>query len=712
MSQGSPLQDENGSWTPVHFQGSNDMKTRLNLAFLLRTCMLVALAVSASALGGAAAAAPSGPDSYWNPLTVNVNLGGEPLTVDPALWEDTTSANVIEQLFIGLVDLDDETAEPVPELATSWTVSPNGLVYNFTLRSDALWTDGRVITAGDVRYGILRSLNPATASPLAFELSIIKNAEGYNNGSITDPNQVGVKALDDTHLEITLEHPASYVLSILAMPVARPMPQWAIDAWGTAWTDPAHIVTSGPYRLKEWVHGDHITLEKYWQFWADDQVQIERINAWMVDEATAWSKYLAGDLDTVPVPLSATLTPELLEQVHMQPGTCNYYYGFSLSQAPFNQLLVRQAFAAATNRQGLVDTVLHGVPEPALTFTPPGIFGHVDGAAEGVGIPYDPTQAQAWLAAAGYPGGAGLPPITLWYNTGASHQAIAQYIADNWQTDLGVNVSLSSLAWPLPYLDELEKGTMQVWRLGWCMDYPDAYNFLHDGLEPRSKFGNWNNASYDSLLNQALSEPDPDARKALYKQAEEILVETDAVLIPLYYTANVIATKPYLERTYPVGGQPDVATWRISTSATIEAATGGTLTSHLGDTVIDIPANAIANVINITISSVSRQRAVGPVTGIGHMFDVTAVFTPSGDPAVLEPGKTYNLTVYYTDQERGPVKEDTLALYSWDGANWVKEPSSVVNGAANTVNATPDHFSLWAVLGETKVAYLPLVLRN
>jgi hypothetical protein len=138
---------------------------------------------------------------------------------------------------------------------------------------------------------------------------------------------------------------------------------------------------------------------------------------------------------------------------------------------------------------------------------------------------------------------------------------------------------------------------------------------------------------------------------------------------------------------------------------------GDTLTSYQGDTVIQIPANAIEDPIILTFSSVSRKRAVAPVTGIGHMFDLTAVFTPSGDPAVLAPGKTYNLTVSYTDQERGPVIEDTLALYSWNGTQWVKEASSVVDGAANTVSATPNHFSRWAVLGETKLSYLPLVMR-
>jgi oligopeptide transport system substrate-binding protein len=692
-------------------QRSNAMKKRLILALVLGAVLVLALAWSASALGGKAPADPLGPDSASNPLTVNVYLGsGDVPTLDPALWEDTMSANVIEQLFVGLVDLDDETAEPMPELATSWNISPDGTVYTFTLRSNARWSDGRVITAGDVRYGILRSLDPATAGGMAYALFIIKNAESYNDGSITDPSLVGVKALDDTHLEVTFSSPASFALSVLSLPVARPMPKWAIDAWGDAWTAPAHIVTSGPYRLKEWVTADHVTLEKYWQFYAEAQVQIERINGWMTDQTTAWTMYLAGELDTVPVPLGASLTPELRKQIHMQSAGGTYYYGFSLSQAPFDNLLARKAFAAATDRQGLVDAVLHGVNEPALTLTPPGIFGHVDGAAEGVGVPYNPTQAQQWLADAGYTP-ATLPPITLWYNTSSGHKAIAEYVRKSWYNTLGVSATLSSLAWPQPYLGQVNSGSLQIWRMGWNMDYADAYNFLHDGLEPRSRYGSWNNSTYDDLLNQALNEPDPDARKALYKQAEEILVETDAVMIPLYYMTSVIATKPYLERTYPVGGQPDIATWRIRTAATIEPDTGGTVTSYQGNTVIEIPPNAIEDSVIITVSSVSRVKAGGPLTGIGHLFDVTAVVTPTGEAAVLASGRTYNLTVHYTDQERGPVKEDTLALYSWDGDQWVKDPTSQVDGVLNEVSATPDHFSLWAVLGETNRTFLPLVLR-
>ena len=139
-----------------------------------------------------------------------------------------------------------------PRLAGSWTISPDQQVYTFTLRSDSVWSDGRPITADDVRYGILRTLTSDTGSGYAFVLQMIKNAAGFSSGSITDPAQVGVEALDDTHLKITLERPDPTLLTILSLWVARPMPKWAIETWGEAWTEPSHIVTSGAHRLSEW----------------------------------------------------------------------------------------------------------------------------------------------------------------------------------------------------------------------------------------------------------------------------------------------------------------------------------------------------------------------------------------------------------------------------------------------------------------------------
>jgi len=244
------------------------------------------------------------------------------------------------------------------------------------------------------------------------------------------------------------------------------------------------------------------------------------------------------------------------------------------------------------------------------------------------------------------------------------------------------------------------------------MDYPDANNFLNEGVIPqRSSYGGWTNATYESLLDQAAREQNLETRKALYKQAEEILVETDAVMLPLYYYASVVATKPYLERTYAVGGGFDIATWRISRISGTIGTGGGSLTSYHGDTTIEIPAGAITDTIVITHTPAYGMPPGGNVAGIGHVFDVTAVYSNTGQPAQIAPGQTYTITVQYTDAEKGPAIENTLALYYWDSSQWVKEPSSVVDTIANKVTATPDHFSLWAVLGETRRVYLPLIMR-
>jgi hypothetical protein len=140
--------------------------------------------------------------------------------------------------------------------------------------------------------------------------------------------------------------------------------------------------------------------------------------------------------------------------------------------------------------------------------------------------------------------------------------------------------------------------------------------------------------------------------------------------------------------------------------------TGGALSSTSGDTQFLFPAGAITQTITLVYRHLWTDQDTGPLAGIGHTFEVTAVYSDTGQSAQIAPGQTYTLTVRYTDAEKGPAIENTLALYYWDGSQWVKEPSSEVDTAANTVTAHPNHFSRWTVLGETRRIYLPLVLRN
>ncbi|MGD1994661.1 MAG: ABC transporter substrate-binding protein, partial [Anaerolineae bacterium] len=211
------------------------------------------------------------PASWWGQHLDQWNFTGDarPLrvawgnltTLDPARASQQTDLNYVEQLFLGLTGVDEE-GNVYPELATGWHVSPDGMVYTFTLRSDADWTDGSPVTAHDVEYGVLRSLTPEGGFPYAYVLHVIENAQEYQNGNLADPEQVGVEALDDTHIVFTLTEPAAYFPTIVALPPARPQPEWAISAHGNQWTAPGNIVTNGPYRLSEWVQAPAVGVYK------------------------------------------------------------------------------------------------------------------------------------------------------------------------------------------------------------------------------------------------------------------------------------------------------------------------------------------------------------------------------------------------------------------------------------------------------------------
>jgi oligopeptide transport system substrate-binding protein len=684
------------------------MKTRLSALFAALTASFLVLTLIVVAQSSEVLATGQGGPK---PATLDLNVGAEPATLDPAKAEDIVSFNVIEQLFIGLVDIDDDTAEVKPELATSWEISADGTVYTFTLRSDAFWNDGNPITAHDVRYGILRSLTPApdTGFYSTVLAGIIQNGEAFLGGTITDPNQVGVKALDDTHLRITMPEPAAYSLSILAMGVARPMPQWAIEAHGVpGWTEPANIVTSGPYRLAEWVHGDYINLEKNTDYYDASNVKIDQVKMWMVDDNTAWQMYLDHEFDTAVVPVGTVPDQVVRQEIHFQSDGVTRYSGFSVAQAPFDDPLVRKAFVASVDRAGLVDDVIASPARPALTFTAPGIFGHVDGVAEGVGIPFDPALARQWLADAGYPNGLGLADVTLTISASATGQEVAEYMINEWSDNLGVTISLVQLPFG-DFLSQCRTGQCQMWRLGWGPDYFDAYNYLHDAIDPRL-YGNWSNPTYEALLDQATQEPDPGARKGLYKQAEEILVESDAVQMPLYYGGADVASRPYLKRTYPIFGY-DIATWRIARVSAVVGPGGGRLDSYDGDTSIEFPPAALTATIVISHTPASGMPPGIGLRTVGQAFDLTAVYSETGEAATLAPGASYTMSVQYTDEALGATFEDTLALHYWDGSQWIAEPSSVVDTAANTATARPDHFSLWALIGENPRTYLPAIMK-
>ena len=479
--------------------------------------------------------------------TLRWNLGTEPPTLDPALATDTTSVLVDEQLFLGLTDFDDETAEVVPELASEWSVSGDGLTYTFRMREDVKWTDGRPVTAHDVVYGVKRTLDPATASDYAYVLYIIKGAEDVNTGSSNDPGIVGVEAVDDYTVQFTLNSQAGYFPAIAGMWVARPQPKWAIDKHGDKWTEPENIVTNGPYLLKEWNHGDSILLVKNPNYYEPGKPKIDKIEMVMVTEAsTGMAMYENDELDS-----TSSLSPPLEDmdrikvdsmlskELTIAPRLCTYYYGFNNTKPPFDNVFVRKAFSAAIDRQTIVEAITKGGQIPATTFTRPGIFGAVD-PSEGIGISYNPEQAVGFLSRAGYPKGEGFPEVTLMHNTSEAHAKIAQAIQQMWKEVLNVDVKVSNQEWGV-YLKTLNEDAPHIYRLGWCADYPDANNWLMEVFHSTkgSNRTKWNNAKFDQLVEKAQIEPNPGSRKPLYKLAEQILTEGQAAMAPIYFYTRV-----------------------------------------------------------------------------------------------------------------------------------------------------------------------------
>ena len=492
-------------------------------------------------------------------------IGSEPPSLDPCLATDSISIDMVENLFLGLTDLafDINTSETVikPELATSWEVSEDGLVWAFHMRKDVVWSDGKPVTAYDIEYAVRRTCDPATASDYAYVLYIIKGAKEVNNGEITDLSHIGVKAVDDYTIQFALNHPAGYFPSIAGMWVARPVPRWAIEKYGDKWTEPENIVTNGSYLLKEWKHEDEIVMVKNPDYYDADKVDIDVVRSVIIGEdSTGMAMYEAGELDSTPCPLEdvdrVKADPVLSKEYVNMPDVATYYYGFNNTKPPMDNPLVRKAFSAAINRQALIDFILKGGQTPATTFTAPGLFGHIP-PAEGVGIGYDPEAAKKYLADAGYPGGKGLPEVTLMVNTSEAHQKIAQAIQQMWVETLGVEVNLTNQEWKV-YLETLTEDAPQIFRLGWGADYADANNFVYEVFHSTDSDNNlkWSNAEFDRTVEQAARETDPAKRYELYKRAEQILCEEEAAMAPIYHYAIQWMVKPGLQRTFsPLGGE-------------------------------------------------------------------------------------------------------------------------------------------------------------
>jgi oligopeptide transport system substrate-binding protein len=588
------------------------VKWLLFMGLLIAVLVVGACAAPAAPAGEAPAAEQpaaeseaAAPEATGDKVTLDVIFGAEPPSLDPGLGTDSQSIFAVRQMFMGLTGFD-EQANVVPALATEWSVSEDGLTWTYTMRDDVHWVkldpatgefaDLGPVTAKDVEYAVKRTLDPNTASDYSYMLYLIQGGEEFNTADPAAANfeelrdAVGVTAVDDTTVQFTLKQPAAYFPSITGLWITFPLNQEAVEAGGDTWTEPGNIVTNGPYTLEVWEHGASMRYVKNPLWPGAEDVQIEVIQGSRIDSAaTAMAMYEANEIDIMsdppgwgpPLPdmdrikADPTLSAELL----IAPQLCTYYYGFVNNKPPFDNPLVRKAFTAAIDRQSLIDNLLKGEQVPAHSFVSPGNFGN---AAEDMSIGNwmvqedfgaQLEQARAWLAEAGYPEGEGLD-ITLMHNTSESHAQIAQAIQAMWAEAFpSANITIENQEWQV-YLktllpDSPVEEKPEVYRMGWCADYPDADNWLNGVFNSKSgqNYAVFNSPDYDAAVEAAALETDPAKRAELYAEAERLLVEEATAIAPIYYYSYVRLYKPWVSYVLsPVTGDP-IYLWKIDVEA-------------------------------------------------------------------------------------------------------------------------------------------------
>lgn len=500
-------------------------------------------------------------------------LPGDPLTLDPHEAYDPASLLVAAQLYEGLFNLRGDGAI-APAAATGFAASADSTVYTVTLRSGLAWSDGAPVTAQHYADGVCRLLAPAVGSPFAYlltEVAPVRGAAAFAGGDAADCGRVGVEAVDDLTLRITLERPTSFFPALLASHIFWPSRANADRAAGAALP---HAVTNGPYLLTEHVPGDYITLTKNPVYWGATQVEVERIELPIVpDPARQVALYEAGELQVAEPPADAIdrirADAGFARELHVlaQPGLS--YLGLNTQRAPTDDANVRRAIASALDRQALIQGAL-GQPwhVPADSAIPPGVVGARDEGGV-TGYPYDPAAARRFLTEAGYGPEKPLPPVELWYNREGNNDALFKAVADMLEK-VGIPVRLVSSGWPF-YRDALNACAgassagcdYNLYRMGWVMDYADASSILRV-FSPTSAFQytGWVSEAYERWLAEAAGEPDAAAHADLYRRAERTLLD-EAIIVPLQYYDRAVLVKDGLTFEYPLFGPPQLQYWRL-----------------------------------------------------------------------------------------------------------------------------------------------------
>lgn len=515
-------------------------------ALLARIGALAGLPVLAGLTGCGGAPAPGSPADPDADSLLRLAQTAEPTTLDPAQVQDGPTIELLMHVFDGLIQWTTEN-RLAPALAESWDISDGGRTYTFRLREGASFHNGRAVTAEDFVYSLTRSLDPAIASPVALVyLNDIVGAAAYHERKADRVE--GIEAPDSRTLRLRIDRPKAYFLAKLTYPTAYAVCREALEAAGGTMTSEAMIGT-GPFRLTGYQRGDRLILEAYRGYF-EGAPRLQRIERRiLLDNNTRYDKFAAGELDIVGLTMAqyrAAREDNRLQPLLRQfPRPSVYYLALNRkAYAPFGDRRVRRAIALAVDKSEIVRTIHEGVPRQANGIIPPGVPGHDESYA---GLAHSASGAGALLREAGYPGGQGLPPLTL--NFRASEDDLrntAVAVAGQLQRHLGLQVRLEEVEWG-DFLGRRNRGEMGFYFLRWAADYLDPQNFLSTMLHsraPENTLG-YANPEFDRLCETADVMQEPGARLATYRLAERIAVE-DAPWVPIYFQQDVELWNPRL----------------------------------------------------------------------------------------------------------------------------------------------------------------------
>jgi oligopeptide transport system substrate-binding protein len=487
-----------------------------------------------------------------------LTVGSEPRTLDPQEAQGVTEHHIIMAMIEGLVapSIDDQS-KVVPGMADRWEHNEDYSVWTFHIGEDRKWSNGDPVTAQDFVFSYKRMLTSSFGAQYSENLFILKGAEEYYRGKITDFDQVGVKALDPHTLRIELVGPTPYLLSLVQHDSWLPVNPKAILSFGnidtrdSKWTRAENYIANGPFKMKSWRPNDVIEVVRNPLYWDAANVKLNGINFFSIENLnTAERAFQAGQLhktDQVPldkVPYYRRTRPEL---IRIDPYEGVYFYRINIARKPLDNPKVRLALNLAVDRDAIVKNILREDQKPATGYTPPGMgdYKPLDK------MQYDPERARQLLAEAGYPNGKGFPKFTIHFNTLESHRAIAEAIQQMWKEELNIDVGLENQEWKV-YLDTQNNKNYDISRSAWIGDFMDPVTFLSMWTTGNGNNNtNWGNPKFDAFIEQAARTGDPKARLEILHQAEDLFL-SEAPIVLVYWYTNAYLLQPSVQNWNPL----------------------------------------------------------------------------------------------------------------------------------------------------------------